>query len=366
MRIPTLIQHLRRRLRKRSSWAITLGFTFLFALFKFFSYAQFEGDHPLLWVSALLIPFLMSFSYAFLSPLPWRYTGDERPRAGWLRGLAQAVPVCILLFTVLVLIDLAILRMGGAEGVRIRGTSTNLHLKFKEIWLMNLLFGGVPLMTFVGGIITYSEHTEEERIATEAKLREAQGVLLRGQLSPHVLFNSLNALAELVRQDPIRAEEAILDLSELYRSLLLHGDKEKASLGEERQLVHRYLSVEQLRLGDRLRLSWNWDKGVDSLLVPPFLLQPLVENALKHGIAGSSEGGDLRIEAREELHGFRIRVSNTGQSTPLVLGTGIGLKNLEARLQLAYGPHAWFTLKTEQPWTVAEIRVQSPELWRHL
>jgi hypothetical protein len=364
MQRQALLNHFKRRLRRRTTWLITLGFTALFVIVKAMGFYQMEGNHPLLWVSGIFTPFLISFSYGFLSPLPWRYTGDELSRAGILRGLIQAATCNALLISLIVALDYSILSMAGIEGIRVGGDHT-VHLKLREIWSLNMIVG-VPMMSFIGAMIALGEHTEEEKASAESKLREAQGVLLRGQLSPHVLFNSLNAMAELVRRDPVKAEEALLDLSELYRALLTHGERTKASLGEERRLVQRYLAVEQLRLGDRLNLSWAWDEGINDLLVPPFLLQPLVENALKHGIAGNTRGGELRIEAREELHGLRIRVSNTGHATPLVLGTGIGLRNLEARLHLAYGAHAWFQLRTEAPWTVAEIRIQSPELWKEL
>jgi two-component system sensor histidine kinase AlgZ len=364
MRTSALGPHLRRRLRRRTVWLAVLGFTLAFALIEGYRTAFPAGTGPLLWARTFITAFLICFSYGFLSPLPWRWTGDDRPRAPLLRGALQAFLWNAVLVSLLILFDAGLRGAAGYTGVRMPDGSI-MKVSLGEIWRMNMLFA-VPFMSFIGATIAHGELTEEEKRAAEAKLKEAQGVLLRGQLSPHVLFNSLNALAELVRHDPVRAEEALLDLAELYRALLQHGDRISAPLGEERRLVERYLAVEQLRLGARLRLSWAWDANIDDLQIPPFLLQPLVENALKHGIAGSSEGGELRIEAREELHGLRLRVANTGQATPLVLGTGIGLRNLEARLHLAYGPHAWFQLRTEAPWTVAEVRIQSPDLWRQL
>jgi two-component system sensor histidine kinase AlgZ len=224
------------------------------------------------------------------------------------------------------------------------------------------LFIGTPMMTIIGGIISLGETTEEEKAAVEAKLEEAQWVLLRGQLSPHVLFNSLNGLAELVRRDPVAAEQAILDLSELYRALLRHGDRPKAPLGDERALVQRFLAVEGLRLGDRLQVQWDWDPSLDDAEVPPFLLQPLVENALKHGIAPHSSGGHLTITLAREGQGLRLKVANTGKGLGLVPGQGVGLRNLEARLNLAYGTHATFHLGSEGPLTVAEVGVAHLEV----
>ncbi|HET8901659.1 MAG TPA: histidine kinase [Holophagaceae bacterium] len=196
---------------------------------------------------------------------------------------------------------------------------------------------------------------EEEKFHALEQLQEAQWILLRGQLSPHVLFNALNGLAELVHQDPKAAEAALLDLAGLYRALLDHGDKVRAPLGDERRLLERYLGVEGMRLGPRLKVGWEWDPGLDRTEAPPFLLQPLVENAIKHGVSTSLEGGELRIEARRQLYGTVLRVANTGQPLRLVLGQGVGLANLEARLRLAYKGRAAFRLFEEGAWTVAEI-----------
>jgi len=220
---------------------------------------------------------------------------------------------------------------------------------------------GLPLMTIIGAIISFAVITEEEKTVAEVRLEEAQWVLLRGQLSHHVLFNSLNGLAELVRQDPVAAEQAILDLSELYRALLRHGDRARAPLGDERALVQRFLAVEELRLGHRLRVAWRWDPSLDEVAAPPFLLQPLVENALKHGIAPDPAGGEMTISLQREGGGLRLQVSNTGRPLGLVPGQGIGLQNLEARLKLAYGQGATFHLRSQGMATVAEVVLEQLE-----
>jgi LytS/YehU family sensor histidine kinase len=167
-----------------------------------------------------------------------------------------------------------------------------------------------------------------------------------------------------VRQDPPAAEQALLDLSELYRALLRHGDRMKAPLGEERRLVERYLAVEGLRFGPRLKVQWDWDEALDAVEAPPFLLQPLVENALKHGIAPHGPGGELGISLHREGSGLVLRVANTGRPMALVLGNGVGLRNLEARLQLAYGNRASFHLGSEGPWSVATVRLATLEARR--
>ena len=208
-----------------------------------------------------------------------------------------------------------------------------------------------------GYAITHWERTRILKQETEKRLREAHWVLLRGQLSPHALFNALNGLAELVHTDPPAAERGILDLASLYRALLDHGSRPSAPLRDERSLVSRYLAVESMRLGKRLEVRWAWDESLEDLETPPFLVQPMVENAIKHGIAPSLTGGELDIALAREGDDLVLRVANTGKALPLLLGSGVGVGNLEARLYLAYGEGASFRLSTEGERTLAEVRI---------
>jgi hypothetical protein len=357
MRLATMRQHFRKRLRRRMTWIIVLLFTGLFTLFQFVLVpASVQLRHPGTLVNSLLMPFLVSFSYGFISPLPWRWTGDDRLRAPFFQGVTQALLFNTLLILALVGFSWLLVRDASLKAEAL-GLATGVKVSFRQVLGMNLMIGA-PMMTIMGGIISLGETTEEERATALARLEEAQWVLLRGQLSPHVLFNALNGLAELVRQDPAAAEQALLDLSELYRALLKHGNRPRAPLGEERALVQRFLAVEGLRFGPRLRVSWDWDPDLDREEAPPFLLQPLVENALKHGIAPHPAGGDLAISLVRLGTGLRLRVSNSGRSLGLVPGQGVGLQNLEARLKLAYGSGGSFHLRTEGGLTVAEVRLQ--------
>jgi hypothetical protein len=354
MRLAALRQHLRKRLRRRITWSIVGIFTVLFTAVQFVVVPMStQLRQPGALANSLLMPFLISFSYGFLAPLPWRWTSDDRLRASVLRGALQALLFNAALIAVLVALSWLLVRNASMKAEAL-GLAMGAKVTFRQVLGLNL-FIGTPMMTIIGGIISLGESTEEEKRAAESRLEEAQWVLLRGQLSPHVLFNSLNGLAELVRQDPAAAEQAILDLSELYRALLRHGDRPTAPLGEERALVERFLAVEGLRLGQRLRVSWSWDPDLDRVAAPPFLLQPLVENALKHGIAPDPLGGELTISLRREANGLRLRVSNTGKGLGLVPGQGIGLQNLEARLKLAYGSGGVLHLHSEGPLTLAEV-----------
>jgi signal transduction histidine kinase len=363
MRLGSVRHHFQNRLHRRMTWTLVLIFTVLFTAVQLVVVpANVLLRHPGALANFLLMPFLVSFCYGFLSPLPWRWTGDERTRAPFLWGASQALAFNAVVVLVLVSLSWLLVRNVNLKGEAL-GLARGMNGTFRQVLGLNL-FIGTPMMTIIGGIISMGETTEEEKAAAEARLEEAQWVLLRGQLSPHVLFNSLNGLAELVRQDPVAAEQAILDLAELYRALLRHGDRPKAPLGEERALVQRFLAVEGLRLGDRLRVRWDWDEALDGVEAPPFLLQPLVENALKHGIAPHPEGGDLAISLRREGQGLHLRVENTGRGLGLVPGDGVGLRNLEARLRLACGPTAAFRLRTEGTRTVASVDLPKLDLPR--
>jgi hypothetical protein len=217
-----------------------------------------------------------------------------------------------------------------------------------------------PGMTLVGGVLAARESLGRANEELQAQAREAQTKALQGQLHPHVLFNALNGLAELIHRDPNEAEESVRHLSNLLRRILKAADAPGYTLQEEREILEEYLSMERYRLGKRLRVAWAWDKRLDALRLPPLLLQPLVENALRHGISPSRSGGDLLIEAAIEADQATLRVKNTG--IPLVHsgnsgGASIGLLNLRSRLELAYGGTALFSLKSEAGWTVAELQL---------
>lgn len=353
MRATVLARHFRRRLSRPTPWVVMGVFWAIFSFLTYLMISHLEGPRSLLLLHAILMPGLLSFCYCFLTPLPWRYSGDDRPHAPFVRGLAQSFVFNGIVIVAQVALDLALLHAGGVKipSPLLFGGDSGRFLT--HLWPQ--LVVGLPLYTVIGGLIAVSEAVEEEKEHAIEQLQEAQWILLRGQLSPHVLFNALNGLAELVHQDPKAAEAAILDLAGLYRSLLDHGDKVRAPLGDERLLLERYLGVEGMRLGPRLSVVWDWDAGLDRAMAPPFLLQPLVENAIKHGIAAAPKGGELRIEARRQLYGSVLRVVNTGQPLRLVLGKGVGLANLEARLKLAYKGRASFRLFEEGDATIAEI-----------
>jgi signal transduction histidine kinase len=157
----------------------------------------------------------------------------------------------------------------------------------------------------------------ERTAAAEAMRARAELSALRSRIDPHFLFNTLHSLLSLVRQDPLRAEEAIEQFSEILRYTFGAGDgSEERTLRQEWQLVENYLALERLRLGERLRVDQRLDPAAAATPLPVLTIQPLVENAIRHAIARRTDGGTIRIAAAASNGEVRIDVSDDGPGTP--------------------------------------------------
>ena len=205
------------------------------------------------------------------------------------------------------------------------------------------------------GITAYEREAKAKRMA-QKQAQEAQWILLKGQMNPHAFFNAMNNLMELIQKDPPLAERVALEMADMFRRLSDHGQDRLTPLREERLLVERHLNLESLRLGTRLQVIWNWEEGLDGVMAPPFLVQPLVENAIKHALAPNPAGGILKITGVQEKGMVHIRVDNTGKALGPRHCGGSGLDNLESRLRLAFEEGSHFRLFAEGPWTVADLR----------
>jgi sensor histidine kinase YesM len=190
----------------------------------------------------------------------------------------------------------------------------------------------------------------------ETHLRDARLHALRSQLNPHFLFNTLHSIAELVHEDPGLAEQLILRLGELLRKVLSSTDQREVALAEEIEFIKGYLDIEQMRLGDRLKIEWDVAQDVLCLNVPSLLLQPLVENAVQHGIASSQGSGTVLIRARREDGFLQLQVRDTGPGLhhkDRAVNMGIGLANTEARLQTIFGGRQRFELTNDHGLSVS-------------
>ena len=179
---------------------------------------------------------------------------------------------------------------------------------------------------------------------TSARLAE-----LQSRIRPHFLFNTLNTALTLVRLDPARAEVVLEDLAELFR-VAISDTTEATTLADEIELARRYLAIEQIRFGRRLRVSWELDPAAGTARLPPLLLQPLVENAVRHGVEPADDGGAIRVRTRVRLGRALISIVNTlpaQPAPPSQPGHGMALRNVRERLRLMHDVSAQFDTRQE-------------------
>jgi len=309
--------------------------------------------HLLILTSTNLIGIVLLFS---ATPLAWQWTGDDRRLCPPLRAMAQFTLYYLGIAGLQIWVTLDIQK---ASFLWIEKSLPGLDYRLLLLpgFLIGLVFQGL-----IGFALALWEKRKAEKGEAERQAEEARWTLLKAQMSPHVLLNSLNGLAELVREDTVAAVKGMRDLAEIYGQLLSLGEAPTVPLGQERCLLERYLSVEQLRLGERLTVEWDWQEGLDELPAMPLLLQPLVENAIKHGVAADPKGGLIRIRARRREQRLLLEVANTGCAPPSHnpahvrrRSGGVGLRNLKSRLEMAYHGKASFDLVKESPWTRASL-----------
>jgi two-component system, LytTR family, sensor kinase len=206
---------------------------------------------------------------------------------------------------------------------------------------------------------------ERRTLELEAQLARAELHTLRAQLHPHVLFNALHTIALLARRDSNEAIRVTVLLGNVLRSVLDSGGTDERPLREEISLIEQYLAIELVRFADRLQVVWEIEDQTQDAMVPTLLLQPLVENALRHGIARSVNGGTVVVSAKRSEESVCITVWNDGPALPggRIGRRGVGLRNTEERLHRLYGDAGRLTI-TNDPRGGVSVRVCAP--WRTL
>ena len=203
---------------------------------------------------------------------------------------------------------------------------------------------------------------EVRNLRLEAANRDGQLATLRAQLNPHFMFNALNGIRALIDEDPARAKQAITQLSSILRNAMSTVKRRTVPLGEELDVVKDYLALEQMRFEERLRISFEVDESLEREPVPPMMLQTLVENAVRHGIAKLTQGGEVVIGARRSGAGLVLSVKNTGTYVPgQVHGTGIGLSGTRKRLEMIYGTSATMLIENRDGNVITEVNIP----WTH-
>jgi LytS/YehU family sensor histidine kinase len=210
----------------------------------------------------------------------------------------------------------------------------------------------------------YRKYREREFLATrlEAQLAQAQLESLRMQLHPHFLFNTLNSIVGLVRDNKNQAAvNMLVGLSDLLRHTLEHSSRQEVELREEINFIKLYLSIQEMRFSDRLRIELDIDPATSKALVPNLILQPLTENALRHGIGRSAASGMVGIRSVVEDGHLRLTVYDNGAGLPddwqLKGSAGIGLANTVARLQQLYDDDHQFDIRNRESGGVEAVIV---------
>lgn len=223
-----------------------------------------------------------------------------------------------------------------------------------------LVFSGMIATAF--SLYFAYQRAKEESLASRAEVAEARYHVLENQMRPHFLFNALNSLAELIESGREDAAETTYKLSNLYRRILANSGLKTASLESEVEIVRDYLELEQLRFGSRLRFEFRLPEQCEGIFLPSLMLQTLVENAIKHGVAPAVEGGEVLIDLRPEGDGYVLNVQNSGSPLKPELSDGTGLANTRARLDLLYGDRHGFQLQTKGNRTVASFHFNGENL----
>lgn len=224
--------------------------------------------------------------------------------------------------------------LGGVAGLYGCGLLALTGLLESPPWVSSLFSGAVLSSLLVAALVMRAKGRTPAD--TAARLAE-----LQSRIRPHFLFNTLNSAIALVRAEPAKAEALLEDLSDLFRHAL-KDPSSSVTLGEELTLAQRYLAIEQVRFGERLRVQWDLDPRADRAQLPPLILQPLVENAVCHGVEPSPVGADIKISTRCKGTVVVIKVTNSVPAGQGARGHGLALNNVQERLALLHDVQGQF------------------------
>lgn len=227
-----------------------------------------------------------------------------------------------------------------------------------EFGLVNLLINmtGPWSLYFLWSIFYFAFHYVEQynkSLRAETAAREVELNNLKSQLNPHFIFNALNSIRALIDENPRKSKEAVTQLSHILRNSLVSDRKKLITFNEELKTVMDYLALESIRYEERLRTRFQIDERSGHFLIPPLMVQTLVENGIKHGIGTLTKGGEISITTHVKERRMIIELRNSGQlSKNMNISSGFGLENTRKRLALIYGEQATFEIKNEDKQTV--------------
>lgn len=301
------------------------------------------------WFEAAVFFFPLSIVYAFICLSAW-YSCRGIPIEGTsftrLVGPHFLAAVIVSLFWVMIAKAFA---HALAHIERFRGADERVARVTQLLLIIGILLYLLAVALFYVLLAQEASREAEQRESHARVLaRDAELRALKAQVNPHFLFNSLHSISALTTSDPKKGREMCIALADFLRSTLGLGEKELIPLQEELSLIHSFLAVEKIRFGARLEMKEQIEADVLDCMVPPLILQPLVENAVAHGIANLTEGGWIRLQAgyASDHSSVSIEVENTfDPEAPARRKSGVGLVNVRQRLDTRYGNTARFSVK---------------------
>ena len=356
---------------RRIAFLLTAGVSTALGLFSAllaYNYVTYIRERPQPFTILLALNTTYWWAWAVLVPgILWMARRYRFARNEWRRS-AAAHAVSVVAFTAAhaaLAVSARVVIMRSFEGRDVDWWSY-----FQEMFFFNFDFQMGTYWAVVGLSLAISYHREAQaRALAEAELQtrlvEARLKSLQQQLHPHFLFNTLHTISALMHRDRQAADDMLIRLSDLLRLSLDRTNRQYVSLKDEIAFLQKYLEIEQKRFGDRLRVHMDVDPAALDAAVPNLLLQPLVENAVKHGIAPKIGGGEIEVSARRVGDGLHMAVRDNGAGVPLealnALERGVGLTNTRARLEHLYNGRHRFEFETPASGGLA-VRIVIPFL----
>lgn len=330
-------------------WALWLGFWTLLGLSfaSQFYISSFKAGLSVTWLQAVGWALGDWYVFAILS-IPVAALARRFPLGSpvWKRNVFLHLFASLIFSLVYILLRAAVGQVQGSQAGQSVGFSEAFQPLLFKTWHFNLLIYWV-MVSVSHALDFYGKFQEKELRGAELerRLTEARLQALQIQLNPHFLFNTLHAISALMHKDVEAADRMLARLSDLLRHALESTDEQEVSLDQELNFLRRYLEIEQTRFGERLRVDFEIAPDALSAQVPNLILQPLVENAIRHGVEPHARAGLITICGRIENGNLRLEVLDNGNGPgPGKFEEGVGLSNTKARLQQLYGPGHSFSL----------------------